>query len=210
MIAANANIGVARAAYFPTLTLGAAGRLREQSLLELAERAELVLGDRTERAAQCVRRRSAAGAGGSGARASSTPQPRITAEPSSARFSRSKTASPPSITTTTPPWRRRRRSTLRSAPWICRWRSTVRVRPTISPSSPRRPPLLQSATRGAQSRHAAAARQRRSDPGARRWLAGWRGVRTAGLNRPLDHAALQLQCALRQPTCSRKLSRAGY
>ena len=54
MIAANANIGVARAAYFPDAHAGRPGRLREQRLLELAERAELVLGDRTECPAQRV------------------------------------------------------------------------------------------------------------------------------------------------------------
>src|SRR6202049_362496 len=53
---------------FPIPHAQRSGRLREPSLLELAERAERVLGDRTECAAQRIRRRPAPGPGRPSAR----------------------------------------------------------------------------------------------------------------------------------------------
>ena len=93
MIAANANIGVARAAYFPTLTLGGQGGFQSTVLLQLAQRPEpfwaigpnalLTVFDGGLRRAQVAQARAEFDAAAAN-----------TAAWSSAPFSRSRTASP--------------------------------------------------------------------------------------------------------------------
>ena len=139
MIAANANIGVARAAYFPTLTLSAQGGFQSTGFSELAERAELVLGvgpnallsvfDGGLRRAQVAQARAEFDASAANYR-STVVSAFQQVEDSLATLNHYHDAARGGE------GRRRRRA---AYAWTYPWRSTSRVQPTTSPSSPRRP-----------------------------------------------------------------------
>jgi len=132
MIAANANIGVARAAYFPTLTLGAQGGFQStgfanwlsapSSFWAIGPNALLSVFDGGLRRAQVAQARAefdASAAHYRGVVVSAFQQ----VEDSLATLN---------------PSTKKPRSTLLNAPWTSLWRSTSRVQPTTSPSLPHR------------------------------------------------------------------------
>jgi NodT family efflux transporter outer membrane factor (OMF) lipoprotein len=140
MMAANANIGVARAAYFPTLTLGAQGGFQSSAFSNLLSapssfwaigpNALLSVFDGGLRRAQVAQARAEFDVSAANYR-STVVSAFQQVEDSLATLNHYHDAA----------LRRRPRLTPRSIPWICPWPSISRVRLTTSPWRPLKQPF---------------------------------------------------------------------